>query len=256
MHYSDFRRRFASAMGPSGGQAQTSFGLPAQRTFQGAVAIATIIVGAMVSLAFPDAHSILALLAGLAFLAVARSWQALDRAAWQIDDSRYLSPPHQHDHDDPEAQRQRWYQHRALAILGEERVTADTLSYLHKASGRASQLSQRKLVYIAGLLAMVAGWCYLLFEPEFERFVATASPLTKAVLSVYLLGMIAIFSPVLLNQRFATADRIIENTLYDIISLGLYDPLRQQATPSPSPSLGPGASRSEPSLGASRSELS
>lgn len=217
----EFRRRF-SRRRPAVSKEVKSEGisLSADLGFKVAVAIATALVVAMASLAFADLDGLLASLAAVAFMAVYLCWRALDNASWQIDDTRYLIASA----EDPEIQRERWYSHHAIKILKADKVTAEQLTYLHAAAERAAALSGRKIAYIAGILTVVAGWWYLLFEADFENYTAAASALTKIVISVYLMGGAAIFAPVFLQQRFSSIDRIIENTLYDLIKLGLYEP--------------------------------
>lgn len=226
MRYTEFRRKYApQRLGLSGGAKKAPAKM--ERLFQGAWLMATTIVAAMVSRALSPYDSTMALLAVLAFAAVAYSWQKMDRASWRIDDSRYLAAPS----SAAGQQREHWLLHRALKILADEHISRRELDYLHDASTRAAGLAQQKIAYFAGLVALVAGWCYVLFEAEIASFVATASVLTKLVLSGYLMGIVATFAPVFLNQRFSTQDRIIENTLYDIIHLDLYKPARQGQLP-------------------------
>lgn len=227
MRYTEFRLQFSSRS-PAADKKSKPEGHWAERGFEVAVVIATALVFAMASLAFADYDWWLAGAAVVAFAAVYYCWQAFDNASWKVDESRYSTKAADAEPKtevtDPALRREVWYNNHAIDILKKHQITAENLSYLHDASGRAAKLSGLKIAYIAGILAVVAGWGYLLFEKNLENYALAASWLTKIVISVYLIGGVAIFAPVFLKQRFTSIDRIIENTLYDIIHLEEYTP--------------------------------
>lgn len=224
MRYSEFRQRFAEISRKAGSVNLILFRLPIFAAYATSIVLSSAVLATIATRAYPQLDDNLAALLIFLLTITLNLWRAYESALWTQEDNRYLSAGPSRHKRNSEEQRELLLANHALKILEEERVSEDVLKYLHSASFRASEFSQKQRTFLGGLLVVAAGWFSVILEVEISAFIDSMSGSAKAAIVASILTGVVACNDFFFRLRFSNIHRTIENTLYDIMHLKEYTP--------------------------------